>query len=177
MVALLLLAVATMTAGGCSTGMAEPGSASGYAPGSCHTRGTGLYALPDPRCTPGAVDPAVTQTDIETTICRAGYARAIRPPESATEPEKLASMAAYGETGPPGEYEYDHLIPLELGGAANDRRNLWPEPGASPNPKDALEDRLHELVCAGELGLATARRAIATDWVAAYRRWVAAYRR
>ena len=138
----------------------------------CRARGSGLYSLPDPRCTPGAIDPAVTQRDIAETICRPGYTRTVRPPESVTEPEKLASMAAYGDTGPPGAYEYDHLIPLELGGAANDPRNLWPEPGASPNPKDALEDRLHALVCAGKVGLAAARRAIAANWVAAYRRWV-----
>jgi hypothetical protein len=59
-----------------------------------------------------------------------------------TEPEKAASLAAYGDAGPLHDYEYDHLVPLELGGADNDPRNLWPEPGASPNPKDALE---HEL--------------------------------
>src|ERR1700739_4927977 len=131
-VAGLLLAIAAMTAGGCSTGTVEPGSAPGYAPGSCHARGTGLYALPDPHCTPGAVDPAVTQPDIDATICRAGYAAAVRPPESVTEPEKLASMAAYGETGPPGEYEYDHLIPLELGGAGHGPRHLGAAPGGGP---------------------------------------------
>jgi hypothetical protein len=156
---LMLVALATS---GCS---AVPGQ-------SCRARGSGAYSLPDPRCTPGAADPAVTQADIETTICRAGYASAARPSETLTEPEKLASMAAYGDAEPAGAYEYDHLIPLELGGAANDRRNLWPEPGASPNPKDALENRLNALVCAGRLGLASARRAIATNWVAAYRRWV-----
>lgn len=138
----------------------------------CHARGRGLYSLPDPRCTPGAIDPDVTQANIATTICRRGYTQAVRPPESVTEPEKLASMSAYGDTGPPGAYEYDHLIPLELGGATNDPRNLWPEPGASPNPKDRLEDRLRELVCAHRLGLQAARQAIATNWVAAYRRWV-----
>jgi hypothetical protein len=67
------------------------------------------------------------------------------------------------------DYEYDHLVPLELGGAENDPRNLWPEPGASPNPKDELEHRLHSLVCAGELSLAAAQREIASDWVAVYR--------
>jgi hypothetical protein len=139
---------------------------------TCHARGSGLYSLPDPRCTPGAIDPAVTQANIAATICREGYAESVRPPESVTAPEKRASMAAYGDTGRPGGYEYDHLVPLELGGAANDPRNLWPEPGASPNPKDALEDRLHALVCSSRLGLADAQREIATDWIAAYRRWV-----
>jgi len=146
-------------------------------PGSCHTRGSGLFSLPDPRCTPGAVSAAVTQADIHSTICRRGYTESVRPPESVTEPEKRASMKAYGDHGPLRDYEYDHLIPLELGGAANDERNLWPEPGSSPNPKDALEDRLRSMVCAGKLTLVAARREIAVDWVSAYRRLVRIRRR
>jgi len=69
-------------------------------------------------------------------------------------------------------YEYDHLVPLELGGAADDPRNLWPEPGASPNPKDALEDQLNELVWRRRIALAHAQRLIAENWIAAHRRYV-----
>ena len=47
-------------------------------------------------------------------------------------------MAAYGDRRSASHDEYDHFVPLELGGATNDRRNLWPEPGATPNPKDAV---------------------------------------
>jgi hypothetical protein len=141
-------------------------------PGACHARGSGLFSLPDPRCTPGAVSPAVTQANIHTTICRSGYTETVRPPESVTEAEKKASLAAYGDAGPLHDYEYDHLVPLELGGADNDPRNLWPEPGASPNPKDALEDRLRSMVCDGELTLAAAREEIAVDWVSAYHRLI-----
>jgi hypothetical protein len=90
----------------------------------------------------------------------------VRPPESVTGPEKEASLAAYGDSGPLHGYEYDHLVPLELGGAANDPRNLWPEPGASPNPKDALEDELNQKVCDGQITLAKAQHAIAANWVA-----------
>lgn len=97
----------------------------------------------------------------------------MRPPEYVTETEKRASMAAYGDHGPLDRYEYDHLVPLELGGAPNDPRNLWPEPGASPNPKDELEDRLRALVCEGRLGLDAAQKEIAADWVRAYRLVVA----
>jgi hypothetical protein len=74
-------------------------------------------------------------------------------------------MAAYGDTGPPGDYEYDHLVSLELGGAVNDPRNLWPEPGGSPNPKDSVEDALHRMVCDGEITLTEAQHIIATGWV------------
>ena len=74
-------------------------------------------------------------------------------------------MAAYGDTGSLADYEYDHFVPLELGGATNDPRNLWPEPGASPNPKDAVEDELRQEVCDGQMSLAQAQHEIVTNWV------------
>jgi hypothetical protein len=122
--------------------------------GSCHAIGTGLYFRPDPSRTPGALNPAVTQSTIDQTICVDGWTDTVRPPKSVTETEKQASMAAYGDTGSLSDYEYDHFVPLELGGATNDPRNLWPEPGASPNPKDAVEDELRQEVCGGTLSLA-----------------------
>lgn len=88
----------------------------------------------------------------------------MRPPESVTEPEKQASMAAYGDTGPLSVYEFDHFVPLELGGAVNDPRNLWPEPGATPNPKDSVENDLRSQVCDGQLTLAAAQHAIVANW-------------
>lgn len=142
--------------------------------GSCHAIGSGLYSRPDPRCAPGALNPQVTQATIGRTICRSGWTSTVRPPESITEPEKLASMRAYGDAGSPSGYEYDHFVPLELGGATNDPRNLWPEPGASPNPKDAVEDELNDAVCDGRLTLAQAQHEIVTNWVALARKPAAA---
>ncbi len=135
-------------------------------PGDCHALGSGLYSRPDPACTPGALNPAVTQATVQKTICLHGWTEKVRPPEAVTEREKEASMAAYGDPGAMASYEYDHFIPLELGGATNDRRNLWPEPGASPNPKDAVEDRLRAEVCDGSISLARAQREIAENWTA-----------
>ncbi len=71
------------------------------------------------------------------------------------------------------DYEEDHLIPLELGGAPADRRNLWPEPrhpadGWTADEKDQLESALRRAVCDGTLSLGEAQRAIAGDWTAAY---------
>jgi hypothetical protein len=134
------------------------------APGSCHAIGSGLYSRPDPACTPGALNPAVTQATIDRTICVEGWTATVRPPESITEQEKAASMAAYGDTGSL-DYEYDHFVPLELGGATNDPRNLWPEPGASPNAKDTVEDDLRQQVCDGQMTLAEAQHEIVTNWV------------
>jgi hypothetical protein len=114
----------------------------------------------------------VSQRNIAATICRRGYTDRVRSPAWVTEPEKRASMAAYGDTGPPRAFEFDHLVPLALAGSASDPANLWPEPGPSPNPKDALEARLARLVCERRIALASAQRLIAEDWVAAYRRYV-----
>jgi hypothetical protein len=135
-------------------------------PGGCHARTAGGgEPLPDPACTPGGIDPAVTQADIATTICRSGYTATVRPPASDTGRWKIRTYVFYGlDTGTRGEY--DHLVPLELGGS-NTTSNLWIEPGSIPNPKDQVENRLHDQVCAGEISLAAAQRAIATNWTTA----------
>ncbi len=129
---------------------------------TCHLRGL----LPDPVCTPGAINPAVTPANIATTICKTGWTATVRPPEAYTEALKRQQMAAYGFTGSLSDFEEDHLIPLELGGHPSDPRNLWPQPGASPNPKDAVELAAHDAVCAGRLPLATAQQEMARDWTA-----------
>jgi hypothetical protein len=129
--------------------------------------------LPDAGCTPGAVDPTVTQANIHQTICVSGYTATVRPPTSFTNPLKATLMAAYGLSGRvPADFELDHLISLELGGAPRDAANLWPEPwtGASnARQKDTIENFLHDQVCRGATALAEAQRQIATDWHAIIR--------
>ncbi|MGA5819821.1 hypothetical protein ACPC54_18415 [Kitasatospora sp. NPDC094028] len=146
------------------------------APGSCRYRYAQGQPLPDPGCTPGAVSPAVTQANLDSTICRkGGYSAGVRPPESVTEAEKRTSAAAYGYTGPLHDAEYDHLVPISAGGDPNDPRNLWleaPSPGHRPqdgygNPKDDVEDQLHEAICARRVPLADAQWAIAANWTTA----------
>jgi len=68
----------------------------------------------------------------------------------------------------------DHLISLELGGS-NSIKNLWPEPytgDLNAHVKDKLENKLHSLVCNGDIDLKTAQQEIATDWVAAYIKYI-----
>ena len=135
----------------------------------------GQIALPDPSCTPGAVNGAVTQSTIGSTICMSGYSSSIRPSESVTYREKRSAMAAYRAAGSTADYEYDHLVSLELGGAPNASANLWPEPYAGSygaRVKDRVEDALHRLVCTGSLTLAAAQDEEAGNWVAAYQRYV-----
>ena len=151
------------------------------AAGSCRVRYENGQVLPDDHCTPGAIDAKVTETTLKKTVCRSGgYTRRVRPPASLTEPAKRQLLRAYSLSGPLSEYELDHLVPLELGGAS-DVRNLWPEqnigkpsdydPGAlGSNAKDGVEDRLHQAVCAGQVSLTAAQQAIASDWTTALAR-------
>src|SRR5450432_189860 len=142
-------------------GVHDPGRVTGTLAGPCHTSDNGR--LPDRHCTPGAIDPAVTQADIGSTICVPGYTATVRPPERQTEAFKFGqAYPAYG-TATAAESELDHLVPLELGGA-NDAANLWPEVGPLPNAKDSVERALNRAVCDGRIRLARAQRAIAADW-------------
>lgn len=132
--------------------------------------------LPDLVCTPGAVSADVNQGSLESTICSSGYTthgvradgRPVRPPTSYTDQLKKSGIASYGYTDTTlGDYEEDHLIPLELGGDGWNPYNLWPEPrngahGAAE--KDQVENELHRLVCSGRVSLGAAQRAIAVNW-------------
>ncbi|MGI8334835.1 hypothetical protein ACRYCC_33195 [Actinomadura scrupuli] len=137
-------------------------------PAGCHVRGNSpTTLLPDPSCTPGGIDPKVTQANLSSTICKSGYTATVRPPSSDTGKAKRLLYSAYGIPADE-KSELDHQVSLELGGD-NDIANLWPEVGKIPNPKDAVENRLHRAVCAGTVTLAAAQRAIATDWIHAER--------
>jgi hypothetical protein len=129
----------------------------------CHMNGQ----LPDAACTPGVPNPDVTQANISQTICVPGYTKTIRPTVTFTDQLKIQQMQAYGFSDSPKQHEEDHLISLELGGSPTDPKNLWPEPGASPNPKDKIENFLHTEVCAGKIQLQDAQARIAQNWATA----------
>ena len=142
----------------------DPGHVTGTIHGHCTYRDHGQ--LPDPRCTPGSIDPAVTQAGIRSTICKKGWTATVRPPQSQTERFKFdVAYPAYG-TPQSKRTELDHLVPLELGGS-NDATNLWPESPPAPNPKDKVENALNAAVCDGRVKLAAAQAAIAADWLTA----------
>lgn len=143
------------------------GHASMPAPDSCTMGHRNGQPLPDHSCTPGATNPDVKQSDIDSTICKVGWTRTVRPPSSLTSNMKAKSARSYGVSRSV-QGEYDHLIPLELGGAPDDPRNLWFEPGRIPNPKDAVEHKLNDAVCSHLIPLAKAQHAIADRWVTAF---------
>ena len=118
------------------------------------------FVLPDPDITPGALNRTVRQSTIEKTICKSGWTKTIRPPVSYTNALKIQQMPLYLEGGSPSDYEEDHFIPLELGGAPRNPKNLWPEPHAQSKLSDPLENQLKRRVCNGLMSLKRARAAI-----------------
>jgi hypothetical protein len=132
-----------------------------------HVR-SNFVTVTEPRfsLTPGAIRIATRDE-----ICGAGTT------EKAALPASLKSRV-FEEYGMPREnadaFEVDYLVTPELGGV-EDIRNLWPQPYAATvwnaHVKDELEDRLHEMVCSGEIDLATAQHDIATDWISAYKKY------
>jgi hypothetical protein len=126
--------------------------------------------LPNPSLTPGAV----ASTEIAK-VCATGYARRVRPvgnvwsrlrnqayDEYGLKRGERSFIDAAGRRHP--AYQIDHLIPIELGGAPADLHNLWPQPIAAAKQKDRVENELHALVCAGQMPIRDAQRAIARDW-------------
>jgi hypothetical protein len=123
---------------------------------------------PDPNLTPGDTFD-VTRED----LCVSGYTKKVRnvPAEMKLEVYEEYGITSHGF----GDYEVDHLIPLELGGS-NSIKNLWPESHRTlpwnAQVKDRLESKLHQLVCSGQLDLKTAQQAIASNWIEAYNFYV-----
>ena len=163
---------------GGSFGIITPTSASTGSTGSAslgkQTKTSGCVAhggLPDSACTPGAIfaDATVQQ------ICTSGYASSVRNVPFSEADQVYAEYGIYHHYS--GEYEDDHLVPLELGGS-NDIANLWPE-AASPTPgfhqKDQVENYLHDQVCSGAMSLKDAQTQIDTNWIAVYNRMPANY--
>jgi hypothetical protein len=126
----------------------------------------GIVSIPDARLTPGATlligRPAVcAQPDTKNKAVPVSLQRQV--------------FEEYGIPGAdPRAYEVDYLVTPALGGA-DDIRNLWPHSYAATawnaQVKDALEDRLREMVCDGSLDLSEAQREIATNWIAAYKKY------
>ncbi len=122
--------------------------------------------FPEPSLTPGAI--ATVNRD---QIC------ASSEPKNRAVPVALQHKV-FEEYGIPGAepraYEVDYLITPALGGA-EDIRNLWPQSYSSAvwnaRVKDALEDRLHAMVCEGGLDLIAAQHDISSDWIAAYKKY------
>jgi hypothetical protein len=128
-------------------------------------------ALLPPSETPGAIDPAISQANIDDTICLPGYARSARPSYAITGPLKRRMMDAQHPGEAMADYELDHLIPISIGGAPLDKRDLWLQPRqgqANAGDKNVLAYVLWRLVCTHQVPLQTAQHDISHDWTRAY---------
>jgi hypothetical protein len=106
----------------------------------------------------GLIDPNCTLQK----ICTPGYTKTVRPKSGYTSQLKRSQIITFQLSGNPGEFEEDHIIPLELCGHPFDPRNLIPQPWDRARKKDVLETRFHRLVCRGDMTLEEAQKQIVT---------------
>jgi hypothetical protein len=125
-----------------------------------------IVSVPDSRLTPGRALPANRQA-----VCAQANANNKAVPVALQQ----KVFEEYGITRAERRaYEVDYLITPALGGA-DDIHNLWPHSYTATawnaRVKDALEDRLREMVCDGSLDLEEAQKEIAVNWIAAYKKY------
>lgn len=157
----------------------NPTASTGLAPTSlppgktCSPRMSNGFPLPDPACTPGAINPTVTTEVLQDPNFRTMCVRS----QTTTEVQKAATYQWYGiphpsqNTGSSQTCELDHLISLELGGA-DTLDNIWPQCGPDGvtlseryfKRKDGVENFLAKQVREGKMTLEDAQRGIANDW-------------
>ena len=82
--------------------------------------------IPDPAKTPGPADPTAD-------VCSSRFST--KDLRKAKKSDRRCVLSRYGGK-PSYAFTYDHLVPLDVGGAAN-RDNLWPEPRAEARMKDS----------------------------------------
>jgi hypothetical protein len=143
--------------------------------GSCKPRASSVdgILLPDPNCTPGAINQTLTADVLTNPDFRTGCVR-----DNATSAKDKANTYVWYKIPHPQNNrgvmqvcELDHLISLELGGA-DSLANIWPQCGPSKvvlreryfKRKDAVENWLAKQVRDGVMKLEDAQNGIAQDW-------------
>lgn len=141
--------------------------------GTCRFDTRNGFPVPDPACTPGAINPGLTLSVLQDKRFKTGCVR-----DKATK--RHAKVLTYGWYGlrPPAHNsgqtqvcELDHFISLEIGGA-DTLDNIWPQCGPSRvelanryfKQKDIVENYLAWLVKNNRMYLDEAQRGIADDW-------------
>lgn len=132
--------------------------------------------FPDPKDTPGAMNPEVTQANILGTVCQSAWLERIQPSASYIDGLKAKQIDALQLKGGPTDYQEDHLVPLCAGGHPTDPRNLWPQRASGDwnyKVKDLLEAWVCKSLCRGDLTLEAAQAAfLEPDWRRRYLQWV-----
>jgi hypothetical protein len=128
---------------------------------------TGPVARPNSLLTPGVV--ATTNLAAVCALPRHIHGLFSRHNKQIPLDQQQAVFTAYKI--PPlrqNNYGLDLLIPIQLGGAITPA-NIWPmnpmHGSVSFHEKEILNQRMHTLVCHGEMPLAKAQQEMARDWV------------
>jgi hypothetical protein len=141
--------------------------------GGCKVQTVKGFPIPDPKCTPGAVNTTLTVTVLRDPSFHTSCVR-----DNTTSASQKANTYAWYSIAHPDHNqgvmqvcELDHLISLELGGA-DSLDNIWPQCGPSHvvlrerffKQKDAVENYLAKQVRDGVMSLEDAQNGIAHDW-------------
>lgn len=143
--------------------------------GKCETHERNGFPVPDPGCTPGAINPTLTLEVLTNKRFKTGAVRDEADGSSGTD--KKITYQWYGikkpvhNRGQAQVCELDHFISLEIGGA-DTLDNIWPQCGPSRvtlmkryfKQKDGVEDYLAWLVKNNSMDLSLAQTCIAHDW-------------
>jgi len=137
---------------------------------SCHVQIRNGHRFPDKRCTPGALNPTVTEEVLRSPDFRTDCTRNMGTSEDAKKIIFKWYNVTEDET-----CEMDHFVSLEIGGS-DMLMNLWPQcgpPGSTGlardfKQKDSVELHLGDQVRLGEarggLSQDQARKAVTKDW-------------
>jgi hypothetical protein len=131
------------------------------------------YPVPDPDCTPGAINPTLKLSILK----RPTFRTACERNKATSADAKNGTYDWYGiphpgnNTGLTQTCELDHLISIEIGGA-DTLDNIWPQCGPARvkldnrffKEKDLVENYLAAQVRAGTMKLADVQTGIAKNW-------------
>jgi len=143
----------------------------GLLAGTCRAQ---VY-VPNHDRTPGAINAAVTQENIQETVCVEGWTQTIQPPAKYVDRLKAKQIKALHLKGKPRDYIEDHLVPLCLGGDPRDPHNLWPQRTTgdwNAKVKDQLEAAVCRAVCSADRTLKEGQGIfLEPDWTKEFLKW------
>jgi hypothetical protein len=99
-----------------------------------------------------ALNPDVSQSTIEQTICVKGYSSTVRPSTTYTNPIKFRLMRQEGiPESDKSDWALDHRIPISLGGHPRKLENLQLLTAKENSLKSRIEVKLLCYVCVGQM--------------------------
>jgi hypothetical protein len=117
---------------------------------------------PDPRCSPGAINPTAAAHP-HTTLCNPASLTRLSKPAPKINNELLSRYGAN-----PSAYVPAYVVPPQDGGSPTNPANEWPEPlngWGSFHTRDPVVDRLHDQICTGKETVAAAAQLLERDWL------------